>query len=170
MKASPYKFSRSDRDLLDAYVREHGAIPGGGPPDPDIISTSQLTRRGKPGYRRGDPAAWSSLSDDQRDIINEWYTEIWQEDSRERSKKERQTWAASYFALIPFAVFSAYLGCGGEITMQAVLGAICAWFVYALVFTIAREIFPSSGKKTSVAIRAACVVFAAYAVLHIIFS
>lgn len=55
--------------------------------------------------RRMDPECWSCLTDEQRDIINEWYEDVRQADEEEL-KGAVAVWKNSYlFSAIPFAAF-----------------------------------------------------------------
>ena len=91
--------------------------------------------------RNADPAVWECLADIQRDKIHAWYTEIRADEYAARKRYASRSWAASYFALIPFAVAWAYRANDGKITLYALLEAFCAWALYAIVFTLFHQFY-----------------------------
>ena len=87
-----------------------------------------------------DPAAWECLSDEQRDIINEWYESICDDNRAEKNSIRSWSWSSSYIALIPFAAIFGYELNERELDWYFLLSVAVAWFVYAFVFTIFRTV------------------------------
>lgn len=87
-----------------------------------------------PNIRKGDPACWSCLTDEQRDTICEWYCDMQLYDLEKQEKKDNAVSVSSYFALIPIAVGTAYHSAG------SFLGSfIAAWVIDSIVFTLFNE-------------------------------
>ncbi len=167
---STEKYSRSDRHILDEYVKEHGEIPHGTGPSPETISLTRLMLRSKPGYRRGDPDVWSCLSDEHRDVINAWYSDLCEAKREDDRKEKARIQAASYLALIPFSIAYAYHTSVGEVNWRFAINAICAWAIYAFVFEISSRFFQLSDSKASTIVRTVCVALASYIILYNIYG
>ena len=86
-----------------------------------------------------DPYAWDCLTDEQRDIINEWYSSAYSREE-ERAKKEITNHRnASFFGIIPFAVHYAYKWAGGALNLEFLWQLICALIVYSIIFFLFYE-------------------------------
>lgn len=100
-----------------------------------------------PSIRRYDPSCWECLSDEQRDVIHEWYNKLNAEKQEAEKKKINRVLYSSYFALIPFAVAHAFKWSDGELTWNFLFTAICAWIIYALIFGIFSQAFQSANSE-----------------------
>jgi hypothetical protein len=89
-----------------------------------------------PNIRKGDPACWSCLTDEQRDTICEWYCDTQLYDLEKQEKKSNVISISSILALVPFAVAYAYHATG-----KFFVNFIAAWFVHWFVFTLFHEIY-----------------------------
>ena len=85
-----------------------------------------------PKVRWKDPACWKCLSDEQRDVIHEWYIDRILEEKEEKEKHQGRLEYAGFFGLIPFAV--AYGFHASKSVWGMVLNALCAWAVYMFIF------------------------------------
>ena len=94
-----------------------------------------------PRVRLGDPACWKCLSDEQRDIINEWYMrQIFNRMSEQKKKEEeeeRLNSEAAVFAISPFAFYAAL-----KYGMDSIFKFFSTFFsVYLFYFFIASLFF-----------------------------
>lgn len=87
-----------------------------------------------PNIRKGDPACWSCLTDEQRDTICEWYCDTQLYDLEKQEKKDTTVSVSSYLALIPIAVGTAY-----HFTESFFGSFISAWVIDSIVFTLFNE-------------------------------
>lgn len=91
-----------------------------------------------PNVRRGDPACWKCLSDEQRDVINEWYFQLLLEKEQEQqAEATRNTWAA-IIGLSPLAFFYAISHCTkyDKPFWELLLSCVAALVVYGFIYTL----------------------------------
>lgn len=62
-----------------------------------------------PNVRNEDPECWKCLSNEQRDIINEWYCDDCERNEKWAKKEQDQATSANQFAMIPLAAWTAYV-------------------------------------------------------------
>lgn len=126
-----------------------------------------------PKVRWGDPACWKCLTDEQRDVIYEWYTDRIREENEQAEKEYNLLESAGFFALIPFAV--AYGFHSSESALGMILNALCAWLVYSVIFLLFSHGFVSWNKgkeKISpflLVVQILVAAFATYCVLNIVY-
>lgn len=101
-----------------------------------------------PSIRRYDPSCWECLSDEQRDIIHEWYSQVITKKQRESENNTNRIIFSSYFALIPFAIAHAFKWSDGEFTWGFVFEAVCTWILYAFVFGVFSKAFQYANPET----------------------
>lgn len=94
-----------------------------------------------PEVRHEDPAAWKCLTDEQRDIICEWYYKRQIERKKRQNEQETLNTYAALFALTPFAF--TYALTRFPLGWRMLLESACALIIYWFVFYI----FESSYKK-----------------------
>lgn len=100
-----------------------------------------------PKVRWKDPACWSCLSDEQRDIINEWYMDRLVEDKEFKKSKEKHECNIRLLGIIPSAVLCTYLyGKHNNSALRFFLNLLCFLFVNfvicALTWQPADELIP----------------------------
>ena len=109
-----------------------------------------------PSVRRGDPAAWNCLTDEQRDVICEWYYKGRIEREKQEIQQETFNTYAALFALTPFAF--AYALTRFPLGWRMLLESTCALIIYWIVFYIFEfgyksflksEYVPGFGEKPS---------------------
>lgn len=93
-----------------------------------------------PAIRSQDPTCWSCLSDEQRDIIHEWYISRIIEKDKERKQTERKETIANCLSLIPFAVFYGVKHCG-DMDWKFVVFSIIAWIFYSFIYFVANQMY-----------------------------
>lgn len=130
-----------------------------------------------PDIRKGDPACWSCLTDEQRDTICEWYCDMQLHGLEKDEKKSNVISVSSILALVPFAVAYAYHASGNFL-----LNFIAAWFVHWFVFTLFHEAYvyfiesrvDTSGSRIAKVLSfigyAAVGAFASWAILGLIYN
>ena len=82
-----------------------------------------------PKIRSGDPACWDCLSNEQRDVICEWYYDMKLEEIEKEEKLENRFSFTSILALVPFAVSYAYHAPGNWVS-----NFVGSWFIHSFVF------------------------------------
>lgn len=119
-----------------------------------------------------DPKVWETLSDEQRNVINDWYTDRLAEINKRESQERRRYVSAGLFALIPFAVGYAYKYFDNF--FYFLLSVACAWAVYAFVFAIYGGAFlyknPDHHVFPRVILHVIVAIFATICVLGIIYE
>lgn len=121
-----------------------------------------------------DPKCWECLSNEQRDIIHEWYINRVLDEKEQAESEQRRLNNAEFFALIPFSVAYGFHASGSVLGM--VLNALCAWVIYVLIFFIFSEGFLSWNKSKEkispflLIVQILVAAFATYCVLNIIYD
>lgn len=117
----------------------------------NIIETLSDSARKKavdnPKVRLGDPKCWDCLTDEQRDIINEWHINQLIEDIKKDNSKENRDASIGLLSMVPVSVFSAYRQCNKNDTALHFLSCLLAslfWysFMYYLVWSFADYMIP----------------------------
>ena len=89
--------------------------------------------------RLKDPTCWQCLSDEQRDIINEWYIDrvLEREEKTEKKNKEKDDIAseAAVFAISPFAFYYAFQY-GMDSIFQFFLNFFSAYLFYFFIASL----------------------------------
>lgn len=88
--------------------------------------------------RYGDPDAWKCLSDEQRDIIDDWFQEISETNRKEKNNIAEMSWTHSCLSILPIAVFRAYQTANGVMDVNFFLSVASTWVVYLFVFVLFR--------------------------------
>ena len=121
-----------------------------------------------------DPVAWDVLTDEQRQIIDCWYKERYDEQKEKEKYQENLSWNSSCFALIPLAVFQGYQMANGEISLMLLIGIVSIWICYAFVFTLARLAYEQiNWRKQGILshlIQILVAMFVTYSVANLIFK
>ena len=114
----------------------------------EILSDSARKKAvDNPKVRLGDPKCWDCLTDEQRDIINEWYiNQLIDREKKENASENRWTYIA-WLSMLPVSVFSAYRQCNKIDTALHFLSCLLAslfWysFMYYLVWSFANYMIP----------------------------
>lgn len=92
-----------------------------------------------PTIRWKDPKAWRCLSDEQRDIIDEWYADVSSLAEEEKGSAINLRDSAAVFAITPFAC--AYGLMNNPFGWRMLVDIVCAFLVYALIFCAFRGIY-----------------------------
>ena len=97
---------------------------------------------GNPKVRNSDPECWKCLSDEQRDMINEWYIDrlLEKEDLVEKDLNKHSN--AGYFALTPFA-FTWALFRNSELSIWLFVYSAGAWVILSLIYYIVSSAYIS---------------------------
>lgn len=118
-----------------------------------IYKDAMLKKSTKGASRTGDPRAWSCLSDEQRDIICEWYygrcLEHYREDKARSEHIERKRNNAMYFAISPFAF--AYSLQRNPVGLWMLIEAAAAFIIYGLVVCVFNEAYGVMDEGTTTA-------------------
>ena len=88
-----------------------------------------------------DPEAWNCLSDEQRDIICEWWQKVNSMEREEQTNKEGYDLTASVLALIPFAVAYGFKDWNTQTVWWFLGRSIAALIVYGLIYVLAKNVF-----------------------------
>jgi hypothetical protein len=91
--------------------------------------------------RKGDPIAWECLSDQQRDIIDEWYMGILAGDYDDSQKREQELARLDGWRTICTAIPMATYFCiqnATDSTLNNVLWFLLYLIIFAVVFTFAE--------------------------------
>ena len=113
----------------------------------EILSDSARKKAvDNPKVRLGDPKCWDCLTDEQRDIINEWYINQLIDREKENASENRWTYIA-WLSMLPVSVFSAYRQCNKIDTALHFLSCLLTslfWysFMYYLVWSFADYMIP----------------------------
>ena len=106
-----------------------------------------------PKIRWKDPACWKCLSNEQRDIICEWYYDFLIKDEKEQRRKNNLTYNAGYFALMPLA-FSYALPRYEDLSISFIVESVSAWIIFSIVYYLFssgfENLFKNSEEKTPV--------------------
>lgn len=143
------KCSRGDRDARTACVKVHGSSPNGEKENYLKEFNVRETVNDNPRVRWKDPTAWKCLTDEQRDIINDWWIDtLYEEDKREK-RLEKLHNHSSYFALIPFIVFYWMKNANAAtvITFQTVLDLLLNLFLTAIGYIVIFVLFKDTYEK-----------------------
>ncbi len=101
-----------------------------------------------PKVRRTDPESWKCLSDEQRDIIHQWYVEDMNNQQEIQKQKEKESsdsnsWAC-VLGLSPFAFYHA-LERGGSF-LEILFESVAALLVWGLIFFLTFSLYQAARK------------------------
>ena len=95
-----------------------------------------------PKVRNSDPECWKCLSDEQRDMINEWYVDRLLEKDTLAEKDLNNHSNAGYFALTPFAFAWALLETS-KLSAWLLVYSAGAWVILSLIYYIVSSAYIS---------------------------
>lgn len=95
-----------------------------------------------PKVRNSDPECWKCLSDEQRDVINEWYVDRLLEEETLAEKDLNNHSNAGYFALTPFAFAWALLETS-ELSAWLFIYSAGAWVILSFIYYIVSSAYIS---------------------------
>lgn len=137
-----------------------------------------------PSVRKGDPYAWRCLSNEDRDVIYEWFQDYKERDTNDSKHQKEMFDKSTLFAFVPFAVIYGYQAANYESwSLQFLWNTIAAYVCFLAFFSLCREIgeyvierFSPIRKKSDVWFRVfeVCVavvvtIFATIFILHAIY-
>ena len=91
-----------------------------------------------PKIRNGDPDCWNCLSDEQRDIIHEWYINTQLRELEKSERKDKLQESAGFFALTPIAFAYALLK-HPQLGWHFLCEAFSLWLIFAFSYYVAFE-------------------------------
>lgn len=91
--------------------------------------------------RAWDPAAWECLTDEQRDVIQDWWDSVNSRDKQEQEDKESYALTASWLALIPFAIAHAYKFWDNYPLWRFLLEAVAYMIVCGIIYLVSKQLF-----------------------------
>lgn len=120
-----------------------------------------------------DPYAWDCLTDEQREVINQWYEYIVEDRRKSEKNREDVVFYASMMALIPFAVLWTYTHSLDAGWIDIILGFLIAWciicFVFFGFFNICSDLLKNDSSKFQKVWYSLCVIFASLCIVAMIF-